>query len=104
MVNFEVTSEFEGLNADIQLNAPPIYNQTKLVLHNLCKNDIIISEQKVIGKFIFNTLQSKCIYVPISVDISVFNEYNAISNNLLTYETRSNLSNKLTTKIQVFLK
>ena len=48
MVNFEVNSEFEGLNADIQLNAPPIYHQTKLVLHNLCKNDIIISEQNII--------------------------------------------------------
>ena len=71
------------------------------MLHNLCKNDIIISEQSIIGKFIFNTLQSKCIYVPTSVDISVFNEYNANINNLRTFETRSKLGDKLTTLLQL---
>ena len=101
LINFEVNSAFEGLSSDIQLNAPPIYRQTSLVLHNLCKNEIKIMEHSIIGKFVINSLQSKCIFVPTSVDISMFNEYHANINDLRTFETRSTLSDKLTTLLQL---
>ena len=91
LIHFEVNSAFEGLSADIQLNAPPIYRQTCLVLHNLC----------IIGKFVINSLQSKSIFVPTSVDNSMFNQYHANINDLRTFETRSTLSDKLTTLLQL---
>ena len=62
LIHFEVNSAFEGLSADIQLNAPPIYRQTCLVLHNLCKNEIKIMEQSIIGKFVSAIKMYFCTY------------------------------------------
>ena len=51
IVIFLVSSSFEGLSADINLQNPPAYSFQQIILHNMTQTQIDIQPRSIIGFF-----------------------------------------------------